>query len=338
MKHADFAYYLSGFFIKYLSERKGASVNTVQSYRDTFILLFRFLQDIYSIPAEKIELLTIQKEHIEKFLEWLEKERGCSVGTRNVRLSAIHSFYKYMQYELPDHLDLWQEILSIPKKKEIQNVMNYASLEGIQLLLKMPDQKTPTGRRDLALLSLMYDSGARVQEIVDLNAGMIRVLSPATVKLIGKGRKGRIVPLMDAQLKILKSYMKEHRLLLPENSMRPLFVNQQGERLTRAGIGYILQKYVKMAHAESPDIFPKKFSCHCMRHSKAMHMLQSGINLVYIRDFLGHTSIQTTEIYAKADSAQKRKALESAYEDIMPKTQEAEWQTNQNLLEWLKKL
>lgn len=333
----DFSRYITIFFSRHLPDRKGASANTVQSYRDCFILFFQYMENEHGIKPEKMFLETVRRLHVEGFLDWLEDSRGCTVATRNVRLAAIHSFYHFMQYELPDRLEQWQEILSIPQKKTKAGVMNYASLDGIKLLLEMPDRTTRQGMRDLALLSLMYDSGARVQEVADLKASMIRLSSPSTVKLSGKGGKSRIVPMMEAQVRILKPYMEANGLLRPENREHCLFVNQQGGQLTRAGISYILQKYVLQAHTKDPLLFPEKFSCHCMRHSKAMHMLQAGVNLVYIRDFLGHESIQTTEIYARADSKQKRDAMEKAYSDILPET-DALWKTNKNVMDWLKKL
>jgi Site-specific recombinase XerD len=287
------------------------------------------------MPAEKITLKDIRKESIEAYLSWIESERKCSAQTRNVRLAAIHSFFKYLQYENPDNLAEWQRILSIPAKKAEKGTLNYMSLEGIKLLLEMPNIKSNAGRRDLALLSLMYDTAARVQEVIDLTPSMLRFEKPSTIKLIGKGNKAHIVPLMDSQVIILKEYMKENQLLVPQANQYPLFYNKRHEKLTRAGVGYILDKYVNMARQCNPSIIPDKFSCHCLRHSKSMHMLQSGVNLVYIRDILGHCSIQTTEIYARADSKQKRKAIEEAYIDILPKEQ-PKWQNNDSLLDWLK--
>lgn len=252
-----------------------------------------------------------------------------------MRLAAIHSFFKYLQYENPDNLLEWQKILSIPVKKGEKGSLNYMTLDGIKLLLEIPDLKTQSGRRDLALLSLMYDTGARVQEIIDLTPSNVRLNPPYTVKIIGKGNKTRIVPLMEPQTHILKRYMAENNLLDSYANQYPLFYNKRKEKLTRAGVGYILDKYVGMARNQDKALIPEKFSCHCIRHSKAMHMLQAGINLVYIRDILGHSSVQTTEIYARSDSKQKREAIEKAYTDVTPKDIPI-WEKNNDLLEWLK--
>jgi site-specific recombinase XerD len=186
-------------------------------------------------------------------------------------------------------------------------------------LLEQPDTTTKKGRRDLTLLSLMYDSGARVQEIIDLVPSMLRLGNPPTIKIIGKGNKARLVPLLNAQTEHLKHYLAEHRLNEHNTNAYPLFFNSRKEKLTRAGINYIVQKYCQSARIKNAGLIPKKFSCHSLRHSKAMHLLQAGVNLVYIRDILGHVSIQTTEIYAKADSKQKRIALEKAYVNVNPR-------------------
>lgn len=159
------------------------------------------------------------------------------------------------------------------------------------------------GRRHLAILSLMYDTGARVQEIADLTVDCVRIdYEPYTIRLFGKGRKSRIVPLVREQTDILRSYMEENRLNYSSKSASPLFFNSRHEKMTREGISYILATYADMARKISLELIPERLSCHSIRHSRAMHLLQGGVNLVYIRDILGHVSIQTTDIYARADS------------------------------------
>jgi site-specific recombinase XerD len=335
MKPTDFAYYLTNFFTKHLPGECGVSKNTVTSYRDTFLLFLAYVRNEKGKAIERLHLKDINKELVTGFLNWIETERNCSIPTRNVRLTAIHSFFRYLQYEYPDFLLEWQKILAIPVKRGERGTLNYMSLEGIELLLRMPDQCTKSGRRDLALLSLMYDTAARVQEIADLTPAMVHLSKPSTIRLIGKGNKARIVPLMDKQVDILNRYMTEYKLNDPYANQYPLFSNNRNEKLTRAGIGYILNKYVAMARAENSSLIPQKFSCHCMRHSKSMHLLQSGVNLVYIRDILGHVSVQTTEIYARADSLKKREAIEQAYTDVTPDAK-PQWEGNQGIIEWLK--
>lgn len=335
MKPTDFSKSLTDFLTRYLPGEKGASKNTIISYKDTFILFLTFLKDRKEISADQLHLKDISKEIVLDFLNWIEEERKCCIATRNVRLAAIHSFFKYLQYQKPEDLFLWQSILSIPVKKTIKDTINYLSLEGVKLLLEQPDQSSFHGRRDLALLSLMYDSGARVQEMIDLTPSMVRLETPCTVKLIGKGGKARIVPLLDIQLNFLKNYMCENGLLKASANQYPLFSNSKKEKLTRAGMNYILTKYVKLAKEKNSALIPERLSCHSLRHSKAMHLLQSGVNLVYIRDILGHSSIQVTEIYARTDSQQKREAIEKAYTDVRPEG-EPSWLSNDDLLAWLK--
>lgn len=335
MKPTDFSYYLTNFLTKYLPAHCGASPNTISSYRDSFLLLLKFYKNVKSLPANKLKLMDFNHTVIEEFLTWLETERGCKVSTRNVRLAAIHSFFLYLHYEYPDFLVEWQKILQIPVKKTEKGKMNYMKPEGIELLLQQPNRKTIGGRRDLALLSLMYDTAARVQEIADLKVIDVSLTRPFTIKLTGKGNKTRIVPLMDKQVEILRSYMEERRLTEPFANNYPLFRNKQGNKLTRAGIGYILEKYIEMARKVKPELVPEKFSCHCLRHSKSMAMLMADVHLVYIRDFLGHVSVQTTERYARVDSSKKREAIEGAYKELTPPS-EAVWEGNSDLMEWLK--
>jgi len=336
MKIADFSYYLTSFLKIYLPGEKGASENTILSYRDTFILFLTFLKDSKNIPAENITLEIITKDIIVDFLDWIENQRKCSITTRNIRLAAIHSFFRYLQYQNPENLQEWQKILSIPVKKTEKKTINYLTLDGIKLLLEMPDQSLKSGQRNLAILSLMYDTAARVQEIIDLTPSNIRFDKPYTVKLIGKGKKTRIVPLMEPTFEILKRYMNTNDLLKDYANEYPLFFNSRKEKLTRAGVNYILKKYSNSAKEKAPTLIPDQISCHSLRHSKAMHLLQAGVNLVYIRDILGHSSVQVTEIYARADSRQKRKAIEEAYTDVSPE-EKPQWQNNDDLLIWLKK-
>ena len=335
MKPTNFAKYLSGFLTKYMLNERGASDNTISSYRDTFVLLLNFIQTKKQIKIEKITIEKISKEIIMEFLDWLQDERKCSIQTRNLRLAAIHSFYKYLQCESLEYIHECQRILSIKFKKALKGNVNYLTVEGIKLLLLQPDTSTLKGRRDLALLSLMYDTGSRVQEIIDLTPSMLRLDKPVTIKVVGKGNKMRIVPMLDAQLEHLTNYLIENRLNEPFANKCPLFHNSRKAKLTRAGINHIIKKYANAAREVNQMIIPQKVSCHSLRHSKAMHLLQAGVNLVYIRDILGHVSIKTTEIYARADSKQKRQALEKAYVEINP-NEKPMWEENDSLLSWLK--
>lgn len=336
----DFAKYLSKFLSEYLPYERNMSPNTVASYRDTFLQFIGYMKDVQKIRLEQLTLDTLTRERVIDFLSWVQKERNCGVATRNHRLAAIHSFMSYLQYEEIHHLDEWQRILSIKAMKDEKKSINYLTAEGVKLLLDQPDITTRNGRRNLSLLALMYDTGARVQEIIDLTPESIKTESkPYTIRLFGKGRKSRVVPLMEEQIVILKRYMDENHLYENYKLKHPLFFNSRNEKLTRPGVTYILKTYAGMAKQVNPVLVPDNISCHTLRHSKAMHLLQAGVNLVYIRDLLGHVSTQTTEIYARADHKQKREALEKAYTNLIPeKATKCEWEQNQNLLNWLKSL
>ena len=336
----NFAKYLSRFLSGYLPHQRNMSPNTVASYRDTFVQFIDYMKDVRHVKVEKLTLDKLTCECVLGFLSWVQQERGCGTATRNYRLAAIHSFISYLQYEEIEHLEQWQKVLSIKALKTERKTINYLTTEGIKALLEQPDTTTPGGRRNLALLSLMYDTGCRVQEVIDLMPESLRIEGkPYTIKLVGKGRKARIVPLLDEQVVILKRYMEENNLFENHRSKHPLFFNARGEKLTRAGVTYILKTYVDLARKDHQELIPERVSCHSLRHSKSMHLLQSGVNVVYLRDLLGHVSIQTTDVYARADSKQKREALEKAYVDLVPENAKTrEWEKNPNLLDWLKSL
>lgn len=339
METTDFAKHLTNFLTKYLAGERNASPHTISSYRDTFVQLIFFMKKVKKVGAQHLELDSLSKETILDFLDWIQQERKCGDATRNYRLAAIHSFFGYLQYECPEQIYKWQRVLSIKVRKHQKKSINYLSLEGIKLIFGQIDTTHKNGRRNLAMLALMYDSGARVQELIDLTPSSIRLEAPYIVKLLGKGRKERIVPLQHEQVDLLKPYMQENKMLGYHNNQHPLFFNCWGRKLTRSGVNHILKIYADMARKVNPHIIPERISCHVLRHSKAMHLLQAGVNLVYIRDILGHVSIQTTDIYARADSKQKREALEKAYVDVLPeKDKERQWEKDATLLQWLQGL
>lgn len=336
----DFAKYLSRFLSEYLPHERNVSSNTIASYRDAFLQFIDYMRDVKGIGVEILQLKDLTWNNVQSYLKWLLDVRKCSPATRNYRLAAIHSFCLYLQYAVIEKIEEWQKILTIKAMKTEGATLCYLSTEGIKLVLEQPDSNTWRGRRDLALLSLMYDTGARVSEIADLSVDSVRISSePYTIRLIGKGRKARIVPLVSEQVKILNQYMEENMLFDNNKASSPLFYNDRYEKLTRKGITYILLKYVDMARKLQPELIPDRISCHTIRHSKAMHLLQAGVNLVYIRDILGHVSIQTTDIYARADSKAKREALEKAYTNLTPnQSSNKTWEKNKDLRDWLKGL
>lgn len=214
--------------------------------------------------------------------------------------------------------------------------MEHLTPEGICLLLEQPDRSCPKGRRDLVMLSTLYDSGARVQELIDLRVGDFIPGANAVLVLTGKGNKTRRVPLMKNTASLLVAYISENHLDAPHKKTYPLFANSQHNRLTKEGVAYVLGKYAAQAH-EISDAVPAKVKCHMLRHSKAVHLLQAGVNLIYIRDFLGHTDIKTTEIYARVDTELKHKALENAYPDLVDPDL-PDWNNNTDLMSWLSSL
>ncbi|ETR73556.1 MAG: phage-specific recombinase/integrase XerD [Candidatus Magnetoglobus multicellularis str. Araruama] len=336
MKPTDFAKHLTEFLSVYLSRQKNASKNTIASYRDTFKLLIRYCLDQKGIPVEKLNMSMLTHEIITDFLEWLEDERKCCIATRNQRLAAIHSFFRYTQYEDPTGILHFQKVIAIPVKKAPKPLVPYLTSETMKLLLSQPDKTTVKGRRDLTLLSVLYDSGCRVQELINLNVRDVVLENPAVLILTGKGNKLRRVPLMKNTLVLLQYYLQEHFLDKDWKKDYPLFINKQHKKLTKEGIAYIISKYVASARKLSSSM-PQKVTPHMVRHSKAMHLLQAGVSLIYIRDFLGHEGIRTTEIYAKCDSELKRQAIEKAYPDMIDSNL-PDWNKDAALLDWLSNL
>lgn len=337
MNPTCFARYMSKYLTEYLPGIQGVSYNTIASKRDAYILLLKYLDDTQNIKAEDVDIPLLSRETIIKYLEWLEKSRGSSVSTRNIRLAAIKSLFSYIQTQTPDYIYQCQQILSIPRKKEPGHTLEYLTVEGIKSVLNAVETSSRTGLRDLTLLSLMYDSAARVQEIADLSVNDFRAEKPSTLRLTGKGSKTRIVPLMSTTSDLVSKYISIYHPSYRGEYNVPLFSNRKKEKLTRAGIAYILKKYIKIAREKQPDLIPETVSPHGLRHSKSMHMLQAGVPLIYIRDFLGHSEISTTEIYARCDSEQKRKAIENTCPSIT-KSETPMWQKDTSLLGWLQSL
>lgn len=332
MKKTDFTKALTSYFSTYLPETCGVSPNTCNSYRDAFKLLLLYFQEEKGVPANSIELRMLNRNLASDFLDWLEVQRKVSVTTRNQRLAAMKAFAHYVQYRNPEYLENCTDIIAMRPKKHEKPVIPFLTEEELKALLAQPDPSTRHGLRDLTLLSLLYDSGARVQEITDLKLKDIRLTNPAMVTLTGKGRKARQVPLMKETCKLLDAYIRNFNLN-SEPLTSPLFFNQKGQALSRYGITYILKKYVSQAELDSDT---RKISPHVLRHTKAMHLLRAGVNMIYIRDFLGHVDISTTEVYARIDAEMKRKVFEEKVPNFTPNTT-MPWEGDKDLLQWLTK-
>jgi integrase/recombinase XerD len=328
----DFAAALRRFLTSYLAGLRGCSPNTVASYRDTFKLLIAWFRDEQSVPPGGLTLDHIDTSAVTAFLAHLQEGRRNSASTRNQRLAAISSFATWMQTEDPARMACWQDITAIPVKKQGHPAVAHLTTEQTRRLLAAPDRTSRQGRRDATLLATLYDTGARVQELADLNTRDIRLQRPAVASLTGKGSKTRHVPLDGSTVTLLTTYLQEHRLDGPGRSDHPVFFNQHQARLSRGGIAWIISKY--QAQISDPPLADASISPHVLRHSKAMHLYEAGVPLPYIRDILGHVDLSTTEIYARASTEAKRKALEAAYQDIVP-SDLPEWNQDPGLMDWL---
>lgn len=336
IKPTDFARALSNYFFEYLPIQKGLSENTIHSYRDAMSVFLIYCESECHLKREKIEIKDLNRKLVEDFLAWLEQEKGNSSATRNQRRVALNTFFKYLQYESPEHVLLCQTICAIPHKRHKKQTIQHLSVDGIKVILQQPDQKIQGGRRDFALLSLMYESGARISEIADLRIGDLYLdKKGSVVHLHGKGKKARTVPLIASISTVLKRYLQDEKKYRDCNKEEPLFCNRNKEKLTRAGITYIFHKYVSMVRDSIPDLFPAKVYPHIFRHSRSMHWLEAGIDLQYIKDLLGHAEISTTEVYAQINTEMKRKILEAAQPSEHPTSEYPSWTEDKNLMGWL---
>jgi integrase/recombinase XerD len=338
MKQNNFALTLTRYLTDFLAGQRNVSPHTISSYRDTFKQYLQFMQAKKQIRPEKISFATVTAGSIKDFLHWIETSRKVSISTRNQRLAAIHSFFRYAQTENPEILFESQKILGIPFKKKQQPNIQHLTLNQVACLFEQPDTATKRGRRDLVLMVVLYDVGARVQELIDLKVCDVRLALPATITLTGKGNKKRSVPIMAKSRSLLEGYITENQLHDTGRQQSPLFFNSRHQAFTRPGITYILGKYLRQAtHRHADKMFPDRLHPHMLRHSKALHLLESGVNLIYIRDILGHVSVTTTEIYLRFDTELKRKALEAAYPEVTS-SHTPTWEENTDILKWLQNL
>jgi site-specific recombinase XerD len=336
VKPTDFARSLSNYFFEYLPVQKGLSENTIKSYRDSMSVFLNYCEKERHLRREKLEIKNLDRSLIEDFLSWLEQEKCNSVATRNLRRIALNTFFKYLQYENPEYVLLCQHILSIPHKAGQKQTIRHLPVEAIEEILRQPDLKSRNGRRDFALLSLMYESAARISEIADLCVGDLHFeRGGAIVHLRGKGKKFRDVPLIHDVSSLLKDYLSEEKSYRPCDKMEPLFCNRDKEKLTRAGISYIFNKYINATRSGMSDLLPAKVFPHIFRHSRAMHWLEAGMDLQYIKDLLGHADLSTTEVYAQLNTKMKRKILEEVHPKEHQSTQYPSWAEDKNLMSWL---
>jgi site-specific recombinase XerD len=322
------------YFIDHLPRVRGTSPHTIHSYRDSIILLLRFLSVQHKRPVAALDLSDLEPPDILAFLSHLEQERKNGVSTRNVRLSAIHALFRFLASRNPEQLGLAQRVLSIPFKRAQQRAIDYLEYEEIDSILKAVNRTTSKGARDYALLATMFNTGARVQEIADLRACDFQLTKPFQVRLFGKGRKERYCPLWPQTAAVLRSFFKE-RNLDPRSEAR-VFLNHRNEPLTRFGIRYILAGCLNRACEDVPNLRKKRLHPHSMRHSTAVALLKSGVDLSTISHLLGHASPTTTNRYAKVDLEMKRQAI--AQVKPVARLSRTPWSKDRTILDWLESL
>ena len=301
----EFATLVQNYFSQYLINQKRVSNRTVQSYRDTFCLLLKFAEENHINSPSQLCLSDINADFIVKFLSHLESKRNNSIITRNIRLAAIRSFFRYAEFHQPEGLPEIQRILSIPMKRHDQKLIGFLTKEEINAILSSIDGNTWSGRRDHVLLTTLYNTGARVSEIISVKRCDVRISDHIVILLHGKGRKERSVPLWKSTSKLINKWLKE----IDSDPQTPLFPNHSGEVLTRAGVKDRLNVAVRNAIPNCNSLSHKKISPHVIRHTTAMHLLQSGIDLTVIALWLGHENINTTHKYMEADLEMKKKTL-----------------------------
>jgi integrase/recombinase XerD len=324
------------FFEDYIPTLRGLSRHTLLSYRDTLMLLLRFLAKSRQVDPLDLDLEAITPETVLGFLNHLEQERHNKVSSRNVRLAAIHAFFRCASYQMPERLEQAQRILAIPFKRTGNRSIDYLEYEEICAVLDSIDRTSQEGLRDYALLAFLFNTGARAQEVVDLNADALQLESPPQVKLFGKGRKTRICPLWPQTAQVIKEFVTHVNLDL--HSAAPVFCNHRGERLSRFGIRYILAKYCQRATVACPSLKTKRLHPHSARHSCAVYLLKSGVGLPNISKWLGHASTDSTNRYATVDLEMKRQALSKATPPRTSFGPPAQWRQDASIIEWLESL
>lgn len=306
------------FFQEYLPTLRGMSRHTIRSYRDGMILFLGFAATDCGRPAESLTIADITADRVGRFLASLESERRNSITTRNARLAALHTFARFLIVEHPDHMAALQQVLGIPFKRGARVApIEYLETKEIEALLAGIDRKTPAGRRDYAMFSLMFNTGARVQEIVDLRVRDVRLEPPHQVRLLGKGNKVRLCPIWPRTAQLLKEVIPKQLAHGQHPADQHVFLNSRGAPMTRFGVRYLLQKYIVACAKAAPTLTGKRIHPHSIRHTTAIHLLKAGVDFATISQWLGHASLNTTMRYARADIDLKRQALAQVFPEIL---------------------
>ncbi len=317
MKQTLFIKQLSSYFDDYLPLIRHCSENTIRSYADGFVIFFRFFQEEKGKKHYLIDYADITPETLDEYVLWMDNTLKYSPATQKHRITAISAFLKYASRREMGALGSFNAVAGVITPKAPKALTPYFTTEEMKIILHLPVCTKDSGLRDAALLCLMYDSGARAQEMCDILVGDITFGQMNTVRLRGKGSKMREVPISEDVSKIIRKYLNVRGKTVRENGSEPLFSSQRSEKMTTASVRYLVQKYIDKARVSAPDKFLLNgYSPHSFRHSKAIHMLKAGVPLIYIRNFLGHESVQTTEMYLKmnqesvAEILQKRNSTD----------------------------
>ena len=297
--------YLSAFLREHLPRERGASQHTIASYAQCYRLLLTFASERRKTPPSRLSLENLDAPMICAFLDHLEADRANSAKSRNARLAAIHSLFRFLEYRVPSCLDQARPIHAIPMKRSVQPLVSHLNKVEMQALLAAPDPSTASGLRDLAMLHLAFAAGLRVSELVGLRLDQFDDAPMPSLHVIGKGRRERILPLWQETAGMLRRWIA----VRTTKGDPQLFLNAAGRRMTRSGFTYILRKHAAIAAKAEPSIADKRVSPHVLRHSCAMHTLQATGDVRKVSLWLGHASVQTTEMYLRADPTEKLEAL-----------------------------
>lgn len=327
---------LRGFFEAYLAAQRDVSPNTVFAYRDSIKLLLRFAARRTGRQVIRLRVDDLGSDTVLAFLAYLETERKNCVATRNCRLIAVHRFFAYVADVDPQHAELCRRVLDIPVKKTVSSTMTYLDRDEMKALLAVPRPSHRLGVRDSALLTFLYNTGARASEAVGLNIKDVRFETPALVHILGKGRKERACPLWPETVEVLQAYLQQRDD--GDRPDAPLFLNAHSRRLGRFGVVTILERHIATAARQRPSLAAKRISPHTLRHTAAMHLLQSGVETNVIKSWLGHVSVTTTSEYIEIDMAMKRAALERCTPPVPEPTGDIPWRSRQDIIEWLEDL
>jgi site-specific recombinase XerD len=333
MTPAPLASWLHLFFHEWLGQQRNCSRHTVLSYRDTWRLYLRFVAGRRDRPVSSLKLSDLTEGEVLAFLNDVEMQRRATIGTRNCRLAALRSFFRFVADREPLAAAQCATVLRIPMKKGPRPAVSYLDSEEVTAILGQPDRSTLEGQRDHALLALLYNTGARIQEALSLCPINVRLTSPAQVKLYGKGRKERICPLWPETADLLTALLRRN----PRTDHEPLFVNRYGRPLGAAGVRFKLDAYVREAKKRLPSMRQKRISPHTFRHTAGVQMVAAGVDITVIRSMLGHVSLDTTNHYARANMETKRRAIELVDRSTRP-SGPPRWKRNPNLLAWLDSL